>query len=343
MSRCSRQAIAALFAVSAIDLSAVCAAAQTADALAAARRVFAQGLEDEDAKRYEVALDEFQQVAKVKETSNVRYRIASCLDALGRLAEALLNYNVATRLGANDPAAGDTVHAARTRAAQLDVVVPRLTLGLPTPSPPNLHVLIDEVPVDPDALGGPLLLDAGHHSIAATATGTSAFRTSMTLPEGSRASIAIELPPLARWADQSERAESPHAEAPERGRSGAHAAATYLALGAGAVLGAGAIVSLVLRGSNLATLHRDCGDEIAGRLSCPLSDASVVNAARGAAQVEGPLAIGLGAGSAVSVGLGVWWALRGASLDGASPPSRGLRATPLFSGHVGEIVIDGAL
>jgi tetratricopeptide (TPR) repeat protein len=343
MSRRSRQAIAALLAVFAMDLSAVCAAAQSPDAVAAARRVFAQGVADEDATRYEVALDEFQQVAKVKETSNVRYRIASCLDALGRLAEALRSYNLAIGLGATDPAAEDTVHAARARAAQLDALVPQLTLVLPTPWPPELRVLIDEVPVDPDALVRPLLLDAGHHSIAATAAGASAFRTSMTFPEGSRASIAIELPPLARGADPSERDEPTHAPAPERRRSGDSTAATYLALGAGAVLGAGAIVSLVLRASNLATLHRDCGAEIDGRLSCPRSEAANVNAAQDAAQVDGPLAIALGAGSAVGVGLAVWWALRGASRESAAPVSRGLRVTPVFGGHEGAIVVDGAL
>jgi hypothetical protein len=344
MRRRSRQAIAVLLAVSAIDLSAVCAAAQSPDAVAAARRVFAQGVADEDAKRYEVALDEFEQVAKVKETSNVRYRIASCFDALGRLAEALRSYNIAIGLGANDPAAEDTVHAARARAAQLDAIVPRLTLVLPTPSPPDLRVLIDEISVDPDELSSPLLLDAGPHSLTATAAGVSAFRTSITLPEGSRASIAIELPRLAPAADQSERDESSsHAPAPDRSPSGGQTAATYVALGAGAVLGAGAIVSLVLRGSNLATLHRDCGAEIAGQLSCPQSDAGNVNAARDAAQVEGPLAIAFGAGSAIGVGLGVWWALRGASRDGAAPTSRGLRLTPFLGGRVGAIVVDGAL
>src|SRR5260370_16479361 len=64
------------------------ASAQTAEELAVARKTFAQGVADQNAKRFEAALEEFRRVAAVRDTANVRFRIASCLEALGPMAKA---------------------------------------------------------------------------------------------------------------------------------------------------------------------------------------------------------------------------------------------------------------
>src|SRR5258708_19910802 len=84
------------------------------DDLDAARKLFREAVADEDAKRYETALEKFRRVDAQKDTANVRYRIATCLEALGHRAEALANYDAVVRLG----------DGARTSANALPVATP---------------------------------------------------------------------------------------------------------------------------------------------------------------------------------------------------------------------------
>lgn len=316
--------------------------AQTEDELASARRLFTEAVADQDARRYDSALEKFRRVAAVRNTANVRYRIASCLDALGHLAEALGDYEQAARLGEADRSAVDAVRAASARAAQLDRVVPRLLLVLPADAPPRTEVRVDDVTVDAASLRDALPLDPGHHTIAATAPGDLPFRTGVTLPEGSHVSISVTLVP--------EPPAGPDSSAPAGGTTAevpAHApphpppppsghgapAGAWVAIGLGGALAAGLVVSFVLRASNLSTMNRDCSADGSG-LSCPQSLQEQVTSARNAAQVEGPLGIGLAASAAVAAGLGVWlWAT--ASGD--------VRVTPVVTRTGGALVLGGAL
>jgi hypothetical protein len=68
----------------------------------------------------------------------------------------------------------------------------------------------------------------------------------------------------------------------------------------------GSVVSFVLRASNLSTLDGDCTTLPNGALSCPPSRKDTDQSAHDAAQVEGPLGIGLAAGAVVSLGIGAW-------------------------------------
>src|SRR5205085_8512487 len=62
--------------------------AQTNEELQAARELFQEAYKDEQEKRYDVALEKFRRVAAVKESAQVRYRIASVLESMNRLREA---------------------------------------------------------------------------------------------------------------------------------------------------------------------------------------------------------------------------------------------------------------
>jgi hypothetical protein len=332
----SLKGMGSLLAALYLTLHAGAAEAQSEAELAAARTMFAQGVADEDAKRYETALAEFRRVAEVKETANVRYRIASCLEALGRMAEAMASYETAARLGEGDPGAADAVRASRERAAQLDRLVPRLTIAFARPPPAGAEVELDDAPVDPVALRDPIALDPGHHSIAATAPGVAPFHTGVTLSEGGRVTITVDLapPPL-----------------PEtRGVAPAPAAAknpppvgAYVALGIGAALAGGSIASFVLRASNIDTLNRDCVPAPQGGLACPVSAAHEVNSAHDAAQVEGPLGIGLAAGAAMALGLGVWLLVRAPSGEAGGSPRQAIRVEPLILSHGGGLVVSEPL
>ncbi len=253
----------------------------------------------------------------MKDTANVRYRIASCLEALGRRAEALGNYEAAAKLAEQEKVA-DVLKVAAEHAADLDRQVPRLSVVLPTNAPAATEVRVDDAPVDRSSLAG-MLLDVGHHTIRATAPGDSPFETAVTLPEGGRVSISVVLTPAAAPPGQ------PPGQTPGQGPSGppgdgeknppvtshpSHVGA-WIAIGVGGALAVGSVVSLVLRQSNISTINNDCPNLGA----CDPKFSPQVQDARSAAQWQGPLAIGLGAGAVVGLGISAAWLL-------AASPSR---------------------
>jgi len=112
------------------------AAAPTPDPLAAARALFAEALQDEEAGRFAVALEKFERVRAVRDTASIEYRIASCHEGLGEPAEAYRAYDAAEALGRQDPQSADVARAASARRDALAKQVARLTLVPPGPPPP---------------------------------------------------------------------------------------------------------------------------------------------------------------------------------------------------------------
>jgi hypothetical protein len=314
---------------------------QTEEDLTSARKLFAEAVADEEAKRYDTALEKFRRVAAVRDTANVRYRIATCLEALGRRAEALTSYEAAQRLGAGDRSSAEVARAAGEHATQLDRVVPRLSIVLPPGAPAGTEVRVDDTVVDPASLGQPLPLDAGRHTIAATAPGDLPFRTAVTLPEGGRLSIGVTLEPIpAVTPEGSARATGSGAPPPPPpplppAESHGPPAGAWVAFGVGGALAAGSVISLALRQVNLTTLTHDCGPPNSSGYDCPSSLGGEVHSAHDAAAIEGPLGIGLAVGAAVSLGFGVWLL--------TTPPSNGVHVTPAVSPRGAAILIGGPI
>ena len=327
-------------AVAALALSALStrpAGAQapaTDEDLAAARRLFTDAVADEDAKRFDTALDKFRHVQAVKDTANVRYRIATCLEALGRRAEALASFQRAVKLGEGDRGSAEVVRASAERASQLDRVVPRLAIVLPPDAPPGTQVRVDDAPAEAAAPGEGVPLEPGAHTITATAAGYVPFRTGVTLPEGGRVSITVVLVPVAPPPSASAATSSPPVPTeppPDTGSGGAPAGA-WLAAGLGAALAAGSVVSFVLRQSNLNTINKYCA-VTGGSASCPQSHQGEVQSAHDAAAVQGPLAIGLAVGAGVAAGAAVWLFV--------APRSKGVTVSPVVSQQGGMLVVGG--
>jgi hypothetical protein len=341
--------LALLLAV-ALALHAPPCRAQGDDSLVAARKLFIEAVADQDGKRFEVALDKFRRVAAVKETANVRYRIASCLDALGRPAEALAAYDAVVRSGAQDPSSADAVAASRARGAQLESSVARLTIVVSGDAAADTEVRVDDAPVDQAALASSLPLLPGSHTLRASAAGRTPFVTTVKLAAGARVTLAVTLQPVEAPSPvpgpvpsatptpsptpAPATADIPPAAAPSAGvPTGA-----WIAFGAGGVLAVGSVVSLVLRSSNLSTLSSDCTTTSSGSLSCPASKSSEVNSAHDAAALEGPLGIGLAAGAAAAVGIGVWlWLAPPGSVASA------LVVAPSVSPHAAAIFLSGTV
>jgi hypothetical protein len=275
-------------------------AAPASDALAAGRALFAEALADQQAGRFAVALEKFERVKTVKITTPIEYRIGACLEGLGKPAAAYTAYRTAVALGEHDPAMADVVQASRERMDALSRHVARVSVTPPDGAPADLAVSVDDEPVPRDALGEPMALEPGTHTVLATASGRSPFRTQIVLPEGGQASLAIVLAP-----ETSPLAPAP---APADDQATRHDGSGYRTLGwvltgTGAVLLAGMVTTLVVRHEDIASLQSACPNGL-----CPsTANRGDVTSTHDRAEAEGPLAVALGAGAVVAVGLGVYF------------------------------------
>jgi hypothetical protein len=264
--------------------------------LVAARQLFAEALRDEQDRRFEVALDRFRRVREVRDTASVEYRIATCLEGLGRLAEALAAYDDAIRMTEGDATAGDVAAGSRERIDALSRRVAHLHLTLSTHAAPDAELRVDGRP----QAGGDIVLDPGSHRVEATATGAAPFRSDIALPEGGGLSLTVPLDPLPATAKA-----APGDDERRMGerRSQATSTATWgwVALSAGGVLVAASATSFILRERDIRTANRDCpGGGCLGEI-----DAEALSATN-RARIEGPLGAGLGAAGVAAVALGVY-------------------------------------
>lgn len=279
--------VCAAFAVSVA--SAQVPAPPDPDPIAAARALFAQALRDEEAGRFAVALDEFQRVRAVRDSAAVEYRIGSCYEGLGQPAPAFRAYLAAQALGASDPLATDVSQAAADRLDVLGKQVARLTLTMPSPTPPSTEVRVDDGVVEP---GGPIALAPGRHVVTATATGATPFRSEIALATGAQVSLTVALEPL-----PAPRAVEPMPE------SDAVAPARWLVVGGGAALVATSAVLLIVRHDEISDLNRTCPGGL-----CPIGASErELESTRHRAQVFGPVAVACGVAGIGLAAAGVYW------------------------------------
>ena len=268
---------------------------RTESELAAARRLFADALRDEQDRRFDAALDEFRQVRDVRDTAPVEYRIGTCLEGLGRLAEAMAAYDAAIRLTEGDAAAADVAAGSRERLDALSKRVAHLVLTLSSRTPPGAEVLVD----GRLRAAGDIILDPGSHRIEATATGAAPFQSDVALPEAGRVSLTVPLDPL-----PAPPAAPPATVEPRVATDSGSTARTtwgWVGVGAGSVLLAASVTSFVLRETDIRTANRDCpGGACLGRIDPEAQSAT--NRAR----IEGPIGFALGAAGVVGAGLGVY-------------------------------------
>lgn len=276
------------------------ARAQSPAELAAGRQLFVEALSDEEHGKFAEALGKYRRVQVIRDTANVRYRIGSSLEHLGKLAQAVDAYAVAVRLGTEGrtgPSSAADVEVIRAAQARLDALEPKLAhvaLRLPSAAPPDAEVTVDGEPVPPPSLAD-LRIDPGAHVVAATAKGARPFRAQINLPEGARVEVPIVLEAVAM-----EPPPPPPKEAPPYRTIGIVTGA------AGGVLVVGGVIVLALRSSAIGTLHDACPDG-----NCPAAREQELTGTRDRAKVEGPVAIALFATGAAALGTGVALLLMG--------------------------------
>lgn len=267
------------------------------DALVAARLLFADALRDEDEGRFGEALEKFERVRLVRDTSSIEYRIGTCYEGLGEVAPAFAAYAAAQALGQGDPQSADILRAAADRFDALAKQVARLRLVMPSQALAGTEVRVDDRAVTPGPDSMPVA--PGRHVVSATAAGAVPFRTDMVLGGGDQVSVTVVLEPRLATAE------------PSSNKSNRRSTLGWFAIGGGGALTVAAAILLVARHEAIADLNRACP----GGLCAPGADANGLESTRGRALVEGPVGIACGVAGVALAAAGVYL------VAGAHPPA----------------------
>lgn len=160
--------VAALLLGGALALSHVAFAEPTEDEIAKAKERFQEGLGFEESGDWKDALTAFQDVAKVKLTAQVRYKIAFSEEHLGRVLAAVTGYREALDLAQKDPEkAAAVLNEAPKRIESLEPQIPHMTISVvrPTEGASDAKVLLDGKPLDPSQWGKRIEVEVGEHSV----------------------------------------------------------------------------------------------------------------------------------------------------------------------------------
>jgi hypothetical protein len=273
--------------------------AQSAAELAAGRQLFVEALADEEHGRFAEALAKYKRVQLIRDTANIRYRMGSSLEHLGKIVQAIDAYTAAVRLSTEGGTSGDAdvVRGAQSRLDALRPKIGHVALRLPVSPPAEADVTVDGEPVPPPALAD-LPLDPGSHVVAATAKGARPFRAQINVPEGARLDVPIVLDAV-----------PVEAAPPPPAKTASPYQTTGIVTGAaGGVLLVGGVIVLALRSSAISTLDEACPNG-----NCPASRQGELQATQDRAKIEGPLGVALVATGVAAIGAGIFMIVIGGS------------------------------
>lgn len=149
--------------------SAIAVAEPTEEELQKAKERFGEGLKHEESGDWQGALAAFQDVAKVKLTAQVRYKIAFSEEHLGHVLAAKKGYEEALELAQKDPEkAKDVLTEGPKRIAVVAPLVPRLTVSVvrAVDGASSARVLVDGKPLEPAQYGKAQEIEVGDHEVA---------------------------------------------------------------------------------------------------------------------------------------------------------------------------------
>lgn len=204
-----------------------------------------------DAKRYAEACPKFVASQKLSPALGTLLNLADCYEKNGQVASAWARFHEAIAL-AQRLGRADREKTARDRADKLEPRLLKVTINARSPS---VEVKIDGTPLDAAALGTPIPVDPGKHSVEATAKGKKPFATSIDVSDRSRA-LVVDIPALEDDAGTTTGSSPPtppppkEGEKEERGSGDTMRIVGIVAIGVG-VVGAGVGTYFGLRTSSL--------------------------------------------------------------------------------------------
>jgi len=181
----------ALLVATATVLGSVPARAQGQDSGAAAEALFQEGRKLVDAKRYGEACPKLLASHRLAPAPGTLLNLADCYERDGKLASAWARFREAISL-AQKVGRPDREKSARQGADRLEPRLIKLTI---LAKEPGVEVKLDGTALDAAALGTPVPVDAGKHTIDASARGKKTFSTAVDVSERTKAP-SVEIPPL---------------------------------------------------------------------------------------------------------------------------------------------------
>ena len=287
---------------SASSLRAADAPEPSAAELAAAREIFAKGVELEEAHDWAGALEQFRKVASVKVTAAVRFHLGLCLENTGKLVDALNEFNRAEAAATpGEPDAALIVEKSKKHVAELETRLPRVVVVVAPANVEGAEVAIDDAPIAASLLGTSIPIDPGAHVVRAHAPRRLSFERSFDATEGSSTTISVTLavdpnapPEPTTTADATPTGATSHGVGPWPWIVGG--------IGVASLVGAGTM--FVLRSNALSDLDSSCPTHT----DCPASEQPTYDRGRRDALVGDVL---LGVGVAAVAASVVLFTLRG--------------------------------
>ncbi len=293
-----------------------------------ARRLFGEALNDEQRDHHpEVALPKYQQVATVKDTAQVEYRIGSCLELLGKLRGAAKAYEAAARLGLGNEDATDVVEAAHVRVAALAPKMTKLTIAISGADNAEV-VLDDQEKLTDDDLKRSTLVDPGDHVVEARAPHMKPTRVTFGAIAGANLSLTLTLKPE----DQpviTPPVPLPPVPLPPASNTRVVVGVSLLSLGGASAVTA--IALLFVRESDISKLNNACPGGL-----CPPSRQDELTSLRSQALTFGPLAAVFGGVAVVSAAAGIL------ALSLAPTPRTSVRLVPAMGHAVAGLDVEGS-
>ncbi len=167
------------------------AGAQVSDVdIARAREQFRQGIGLEAAGDWAGALIQFEAVARVKMTPQVRFHIARCQHKLGKLLEALGGYRFAAHEAAQDAKAAETLTEARKGIKEVETRIPKLVIerGIGAEA---ASVTLDGVSLGDSSIGKGVPVNPGVHTIKFTVPDGNTSQRVVRIKEGDTKRVTL--------------------------------------------------------------------------------------------------------------------------------------------------------
>jgi hypothetical protein len=272
----------------------------SAQDLEAARKAFTAAFAEESAGHYSEALEKFLEVQRVRDTASVRYRIASCLEALGKLERAREAYLAIEQVARAEDA--EVVTSSKAKAKELEGRLGELSLRIDGDGPEG-RAAVDGTDLPLTGGGATVFLMPGEHRVTFEPRGEPPMVTPITLEGGRRTVLVLNrrgtpatapLPP--------KRPTEPVVPPP---KSTGPSTVGVVGVVVGAALVAGAVVSFVLRESAISSIEADCPNG-----ACPRSKEGDVTSARSRAQALLPVGAVMGVAGGLALGGGVYFLVR---------------------------------
>jgi hypothetical protein len=229
----------------------------------AARELFGLAEADEDAGRWEAALEKLRRVLATKDTAGVRYHVGLCEERLGKLVAAEGDYALADA-SARAEQARDVLRLVGKKRAEIERRVPHVTVQI-TPAAPGASLTIDGRAAQPDQ---PTAVDPGPHDVEVVPGDHGPpSAVSFTIAEGDAKTVEVALSPSPAASSQANETATaaPETPPPVEGARGSPArTAGFLEAGGAALLAAGGVLAYTEAGAAREQAMRSCALVSAG-------------------------------------------------------------------------------